>query len=95
MKTIDIEIAVMKWIGIRRNLVIPNVSWGISMKHPTTYKWMGLHECDILSLTKSNYAMEVEIKTTKSDLLKDKEKTHGHNSNLIRYLYFASFNKQR
>ena len=89
LKTIDLEIAVMNWIGIRANLVIPNVYWGISMQHPKTRKWLGLHECDILSLSKSNYATEVEIKVTKGDLLKDKDKGHGHNSDLIKYLYFA------
>lgn len=78
MKTIDMEIAVMQWLDIRKNLIVPNVSFG-----------MGLHECDILSLTKSGYATEVEIKISRADLLKDKHKSHGHESKRIKSLYFA------
>ncbi len=51
MKTIDIEIAVMAYLGIRKNLIVPNVSWGL-----VTY------EMDLLSLTQSRYATEIEIK---------------------------------
>ena len=83
MKTIDIEIAVMKHIGIRQNLIVPNVSWGISSNT------LNLHECDILSLSKSGYATEVEIKVSKHDLLKDGEKWHGHHHNYIANLFFA------
>lgn len=79
MKTIEIEIAIMQYIGIRQNLIVPNVSWGVA----------GLHECDILSLSASKYATEVEIKVTKHDLLKDKEKRHGHLHDHITYLFFA------
>lgn len=79
MNTLDIEIAMMKHIGIRQNCVVPNVSWGIS----------NLHECDLLSLSQSGYATEIEIKITKADLIKDKEKSHGHNHNHIKYLWFA------
>ena len=78
MKTIDIEIAVMEYIGIRQHLIVPNVSWGL-----------GLHECDILSLSKTGYATEIEIKVSKHDLLKDNEKRHGHHNNKIAEFYFA------
>jgi len=54
------------------------VSWGL-----------GLHECDLLICSKAGYCTEVEIKTSKSDLIKDKEKSHGHKSKKIKYLYFA------
>lgn len=80
MKAIDIEIAMMEFLGIRQNLIVPNVSWGIVSS---------LHECDLLSLSNSNYATEIEIKVSKSDLLKDKEKMHGHFHNHIARLYFA------
>lgn len=78
MKSLDIEIAVMKYIGTRANLIVPNVSYG-----------MDLHECDILSLSKSGYATEVEIKVSYSDLLKDKGKWHGHHDKKIAQLFFA------
>jgi hypothetical protein len=79
MKTIEIEIEVMEYFGIRANLIVPNVSWGIA----------GLHECDLLILSGSNYATEVEIKVTKHDLLKDNGKLHGHLHGYIARLFFA------
>lgn len=76
--TEEIECAVARYFNPRVNLVVPNVSWG-----------MGLHECDLLVLTKSGYAYEVEIKVSRADLIKDLEKRHGHHSNKIKKLYFA------
>ena len=78
MNCLDIEIALMYEFDIRRNLIIPNASWGL-----------GLHECDLLIIRKSGYAIEIEIKTDKYDLIKDKLKRHGHYNNKIRQLYFA------
>lgn len=84
MKTIDIEIAVMQKMGVRKYVIVPNVSWGIS--RPGIGE---LHECDILALSLSGYATEIEIKITKGDLLKDAEKPHAHDSSFIKKLYFA------
>ncbi len=78
MKTLEMEVVLMDWLKANPNIVVPNVSWGL-----------GLHECDLLRVTPSNWATEVEIKISKADLIKDKEKTHGHYSNKIKYLYFA------
>lgn len=78
LRSIDIELAVSNYFNPRQNLVVPNVSWG-----------MFGHECDLLILTKAGYAWEVEIKVTKSDLIKDKQKPHGHNDRKIKHLYFA------
>jgi len=78
LKTIDIELAVAKYFNTRINLIVPNISWGL---------W--LHECDLLIITKNNYAYEVEIKISKSDLIADKKKTHKHNDDRIKKLYFA------
>ena len=79
MKTLEIEIAMMKIFSTSANLIVPNISWGIQ----------DLHECDLLCLHKSNYATEIEIKISKADLLKDAEKKHGHFHNHIARLYFA------
>ena len=86
MKIVDIEIAIMKHICVRKNIIVPNVSWGIQGKD-----FKPLHECDLLSLSLSGYATEIEIKTSKADLLKDKEKEHKHKHDhiLIKNLYFA------
>lgn len=80
MTTLEMEIALMGHLGVRRNVVVPNVHWGISPS---------LHECDLLCLTKSRLATEVEIKITKADLIKDKEKNHNHTHPLIRRTFFA------
>lgn len=74
----DIECLVAQMFGIRSHIIVPNVSWGFN-----------IHECDLLIISKSNWAYEVEIKVSKSDLKKDTSKKHGHVSNRIKYLYFA------
>ena len=78
MKTLDVEIAMLSFLNVRQNIIVPNVSWG-----------MGVHECDLLMLTKTGYATEFEIKVSKADLKIDNRKGHGHRSNLIKYLYFV------
>lgn len=78
IKTIDIEVALAYYFDYRRNLIVPNVSWGLHT-----------HECDMFIMSKSGYATEVEIKISRADLKKDSEKRHGHASNKIKQLYFA------
>lgn len=78
MKTTEIEIAIAEHYGIRQNIIVPNISWGL-----------GLHECDLLVLSSSKYATEIEIKISISDLKKDAKKKHTHYSEKIKYLYFA------
>lgn len=78
MKSTEIEIAIANHFNPRRNLIVPNVSWG-----------MGMHECDLLIVSRSGYATEIEIKVSRSDLIKDAEKKHGHRHNKISRLYFA------
>lgn len=78
LTTRDIEKKVAEYFGVRQNIIVPRVSWGF-----------GIHECDLLIMTKSGYATEVEIKISKADLIKDKEKEHGHNDNRIKNFYFA------
>lgn len=78
MHTGEIELALARYFNTRENLIVPNISWGL-----------GLHEIDLLVLTSSAYAYEIEIKTSLSDLKADKNKKHQHLSNKIRRLYFA------
>lgn len=85
LKTLDMEVALSRYFNYRQNLVVPNVSWG--MYFPEFRQC--LHECDILVCTPSNYLWECEIKVSKADLIKDKEKKHGHYHPAIRRLYFA------
>lgn len=57
---------------------MPNVSYGLN-----------IHEVDLLVISHSGYATEVEIKISVADLKADLRKSHGHRSNKIKYLYFA------
>lgn len=78
----DIEQILTGPFGIfsfRRYLVVPNVWWGMKFNH----------ECDLLCVTKSNVAHEIEIKISVADLKNDLMKKHGHKSNKIKYLWFA------
>ena len=83
----EIEIAIANHFGIRKNIIVPNVSWG-----------MFGYELDLCILNcKSMYASEVEIKISKSDLKRDSKKYRAHerNRNLIRQLWFAMPEKLR
>lgn len=73
-----IEYSVASLFGYRQNNIVPNVSWGA-----------GLHECDLLIILKSKWAVEVEIKISKSDMKADLKKKHNHKSIKIGELYYA------
>lgn len=77
----DIEIAIARRYGWREYFIVPNVRWGLGFRH----------ELDMLVVSPSGYATEIEIKVTASDLKVDQKKRHGHRDylNRIRYLYFA------
>jgi len=80
MKTKEVEFAVATFFGVRQNLIIPNVSWGFT----------GLYyEADLVVVTQAGYAKEIEIKVSRGDLIKDKEKKHTHNCKRFKELYFA------
>jgi hypothetical protein len=67
--TVEMEIAIAKYFGIRQHIIVPNLSWGLS----------GLrHECDLFVIKRSGYAIEIEIKRTKADFLADFKKGHNH-----------------
>ena len=76
--TIEIEHRVASYFGYRQNLIVPNISWG-----------MNIHECDLLIITKGGYGIEVEIKVSRSDLKNDSNKSHSHDDDRIKKLYFA------
>ena len=84
MNTLDIEIALIDHFGFLRNIIVPNVSWGMGRLNGKD-----LHECDLLVLSKSNYATEIEIKISNPDLIADTKKKHRHYHNHIARFYFA------
>lgn len=77
--TQQIELAVAKHFGYRQNLIVPNVYWGLGLNY----------EADLVVLRPSDWAIEVEIKITASDIKADLSKRRQHDSNLFRELYFA------
>ncbi len=79
MTSQQVEIAVAQHFDYRRNIIVPNISWG-----------MGLHyEADVVVLRASDYAIEVEIKVSASDIKADLKKHHTHDSELFCELWFA------
>ena len=77
----EIEEAVVRHFNARKNVIVPNVSWG-----------MFPYELDLCMLNLAGmYASEIEIKISKSDLKADGKKHHCHdkNGNFIKYLWFA------
>lgn len=80
----EIELAIAKCYGTREHIIVPNISWGFTWKGGG---WM--HECDMFIVKKNGYAVEVEIKRSKSDLLNDFKKKHQHKSEKIREFFYA------
>jgi hypothetical protein len=74
----EMEVILARYFDYRRNLIVPNISYGLH-----------IHEVDLLVVTPAHYATEVEIKVSIADLKADLKKPHGHRSNKIRLLYFA------
>ncbi len=74
------EVAIANYFDYRTHIVIPNLSWGFFN-----------HECDLFLIRKSGFGFEVEIKRSKSDMIADFSKYHGHKDrmNRIVQLYYA------
>jgi len=76
----DIEIALSHHLDWFQNVMVCNVHGcveGIS------------HECDLLVLRRSGWAIEVEIKVSKADIRADLKKKHAHESDFLKELWFA------
>jgi len=63
----EIEYAVSSYFGTRKNLIVPNV-------YPMNFGIHGGYEMDIAIMSPAGYLQEVEIKVTKSDLVKNLSK---------------------
>jgi len=75
------ELEIVNLFGKRKNIIIPNcfIEWGTATDH----------ECDILIIKPSGYAIEVEIKMSVSDFKADMKKKHSHINEKLRQLYYA------
>lgn len=56
----DLELAVARYVGIQRSLVIPNLSHSFFV-----------HECDVVAVSAAGYMTEYEIKTSVGDLRRE------------------------
>lgn len=82
MTAAEIEIALARYFNYRRNIIVPNISWGFNFNH----------ESDLLVITGAGYVTEIEIKVNKYDLIKDKIKPKWQLTNWrnkIKKFYFA------
>jgi hypothetical protein len=70
-----VEIATARHFNYRKNIIVPNVSWGIGLRY----------EADLVVLRPSGYAVEIEIKATESDIKRDLKKRAGHDGNHYKY----------
>jgi hypothetical protein len=75
----EIELAIARHYGTREHIIVPNISWGFDY----------MHECDMFIIKRNGYAVEVEIKKSKNDLINDFKKPHHHKSNRIREFFYA------
>jgi hypothetical protein len=82
---LDIELAIVNFYGKRKHIIVPNcfINFGTSADH----------ECDLIIIKQSGYAVEIEIKLSKSDLIADFKKKHGHIDERLQYLYYAMPNE--
>lgn len=71
----EIEIALARFFNYRQTIIMPN--------------FYIEHECDLLILRKTGYAVEVEIKRSVADMKNDFKKKHNHESNRIAEFYYA------
>lgn len=75
----DIQALLAGYFGIRNNIIVPNVSWG-----------MLDYEADLLIMNKSGYVTEIEIKRSWSDFLADfKKDEDAHKSEIIYQFWYC------
>lgn len=78
---IDIELAITNYFNTRHHIIVPNCYIELGTSND--------HECDLLIIKKSGYAVEVEIKMSLNDVKADLKKKHFHDNEKIKELYFA------
>lgn len=78
IEQIQARLAEIDHFNKRRNIVVPNVSWGLLS-----------YEADLVSLSKSGYLTEVEIKRSWEDFQKDFKKDHKHDDPRVAYFYYC------
>ena len=78
IEQIQSRLAHIDQFNLRRNIVVPNVSWGLLN-----------YEADFVSCSKSGYLTEVEIKRSWEDFQKDFKKDHKHDDPRVAYFFYC------
>ena len=78
IEQIQSRLAHIDKFNLRKNIVVPNVSWGLLN-----------YEADFVSCSKSGYLTEVEIKRSWEDFQKDFKKDHKHDDPRVAYFYYC------
>lgn len=79
----EIELALTRYFDAKRNFLIPNVKWGFRQLS---------YEIDVMVVTGSLYAYDIEIKISPADLKRDREKWKWNfckDQHYFRKSYFA------
>ena len=80
IKTPELELLVAEHFGIRQNLIIPNLSWGIGLNY----------EADLTVVTRARCCYEIELKVSKADLVAEsKKKATVHQGRIFKRFYYA------
>jgi hypothetical protein len=81
MNTQRLEWLVADFLGVRENLIVPNVKYG----------FYGMpYEADLIVVAPSMYATEIELKVSKSDIKADNNKeAYAHKSKRIKRFFYA------
>ena len=75
----DIQALLADYFGIRNNIIVPNVSWGLLD-----------YEADLLIMNKTGYMTEIEIKRSWSDFLVDFKKDDcAHRSEIVYQFWYC------
>lgn len=78
IEQIQDRLARIDQFNIRRNIVVPNVSWGLLN-----------YEADFVSMSKSGYLTEVEIKRSWQDFKADFQKKHLHDDPRVSFFFYC------
>ena len=80
MNTQRLEFLVADFLGVRDNLIVPNVWWGLGLPY----------EADLVVVSSFGYATEIELKISESDIKADLNKDScAHKSKKFKRFFYA------
>jgi len=76
---LEIEIALVKYFNPHVCTILPNAYYALGFKY----------ELDLLVISNRLHGVEVEIKVSKTDIVRDLKKKHCHDDPRLKHVYFA------